>query len=173
VVVALKIFFRFLLAKGRIERDPTETLTLPRIERYLPETLNELQVQQLIESINTTQPLGLRDRAIIELPLRERAPDLGAGERAAGELQRRAADPARDGQREQDAARAGGTESVRSAGGVRLGGTTEAGEGKNGSEIFLSSRGTKLTTVRPLADRERTRARLGVGSEHLPASPAA
>jgi integrase/recombinase XerD len=67
VVVALKIFFRFLLAKGRIERDPTETLSLPRIERYLPETLNELQVQQLIESINTTQPRGLRDRAIIEL----------------------------------------------------------------------------------------------------------
>ncbi|MEO5720636.1 MAG: site-specific integrase, partial [Chthoniobacterales bacterium] len=66
-VVALKIFFRFLLAKGRVERDPTETLTLPRIERYLPETLNELQVQQLIESIDTTKPRGLRDRAIIEL----------------------------------------------------------------------------------------------------------
>ena len=67
VVVALKIFFRFLLGKGHIERDPTETLNLPRIERYLPETLNELQVQELIESINTAQPLGLRDRAIIEL----------------------------------------------------------------------------------------------------------
>ena len=66
-VVALKIFFRFLLAKERIKRDPTETLTLPRIERYLPETLNELQVQQLIESIDTTKPRGLRDRAIIEL----------------------------------------------------------------------------------------------------------
>jgi integrase/recombinase XerD len=67
IVVALKIFFRFLAAKGRIERDPTETLTLPRIERYLPETLNELQVEQLIDSIKTTAPLGLRDRAIIEL----------------------------------------------------------------------------------------------------------
>lgn len=67
VVVALKIFFRFLIAKGRIERDPTETLSLPRIERYLPETLNELQVEQLIESINTAQPLGLRDRAMLEL----------------------------------------------------------------------------------------------------------
>src|SRR2546421_4462250 len=44
VVVALKIFFRFLIGKAAIARDPTETLTLPRIERYLPETLNELQV---------------------------------------------------------------------------------------------------------------------------------
>ena len=63
----MKIFFRFLSGKGALERDPTETLTLPRIERYLPETLNELQVERLIESIDTKHPLGLRDRAIVEL----------------------------------------------------------------------------------------------------------
>jgi len=40
---------------------------LPRIERYLPETLNELQVKELLESIDTKQPLGLRDRAMLEL----------------------------------------------------------------------------------------------------------
>ncbi len=67
IVVALKVFYRFLLSRERITQDPTETLTLPRIERYLPETLNELQVEQLLEGINTTAPLGLRDRAIIEL----------------------------------------------------------------------------------------------------------
>jgi integrase/recombinase XerD len=67
IVVALKIFFRFLVGRQMIERDVTETLTLPRIERYLPETLNELQVEQLIEGIDTKQPLGLRDRAMIEL----------------------------------------------------------------------------------------------------------
>src|SRR5215472_1621939 len=31
VVVALKIFFRFLAARKIIDRDPTEALTLPRI----------------------------------------------------------------------------------------------------------------------------------------------
>jgi len=67
IVVALKIFFRFLLGKGWVERDPTKTMTLPRIERYLPETLNELQVEELLESIDTKQPLGLRDRAMLEL----------------------------------------------------------------------------------------------------------
>src|ERR1051326_4418492 len=46
VVVALKIFFRFLVAKKILERDPAEALALPRIERYLPETLNELQVDR-------------------------------------------------------------------------------------------------------------------------------
>jgi len=67
VVVALKIFFRFLTAKKIVERDPTEALALPRIERYLPETLNELQVQQLLEKIDTKALHGLRDRAMIEL----------------------------------------------------------------------------------------------------------
>jgi integrase/recombinase XerD len=67
IVVALKIFFRFLLGKGAVERDPAESVPLPRIERYLPETLNELQAEQLIDKIDTKVPLGLRDRAIIEL----------------------------------------------------------------------------------------------------------
>jgi len=67
IVVALKIFFRFLAGKGEIDRDPTEALTLPRIERYLPETLNELQVEQLLDSIDTKAPHGHRDRAMVEL----------------------------------------------------------------------------------------------------------
>jgi integrase/recombinase XerD len=67
IVVALKIFFRFLTAKGAVASDPSEALILPRIERYLPETLNELQVEQLIEGIDTKAALGLRDRAMIEL----------------------------------------------------------------------------------------------------------
>jgi integrase/recombinase XerD len=67
IVVALKIFCRFLTAKGVVERDPAEALALPRIERYLPETLNELQVEQFLEKIDTKAPNGLRDRAMIEL----------------------------------------------------------------------------------------------------------
>lgn len=67
IVVALKVFFRFGSARGFVERDPTESLHLPRIERYLPETLNELQVEQLLESVETKAPLGLRDRAMLEL----------------------------------------------------------------------------------------------------------
>ncbi len=67
IVVALKIFFRFASARGFVARDPAEALSLPRIERYLPETLNEMQVEQLLESVDEKAPLGLRDRAILEL----------------------------------------------------------------------------------------------------------
>ena len=67
IVVAVKIFFRFLAGKGAIERDPTEAVPLPRIERYLPETLNEMQVEKLLNSVDTKAPRGLRDRAMLEL----------------------------------------------------------------------------------------------------------
>ncbi len=67
IVVALKIFFRFLAQRRRVDRDIAEVLPLPRVERYLPETLNEIQLEQLLESIPLDQPLGLRDRAMIEL----------------------------------------------------------------------------------------------------------
>jgi len=67
VVVAIKVFFRFLHLRHRIPEDIAEILPLPRVERYLPETLNEAQVEQLIESVPVDRPLGLRDRAMLEL----------------------------------------------------------------------------------------------------------
>ena len=66
-VIALKIFYRFLAGRGRISDDVAEQLDSPRLERYLPETLNEPAMQQLLESIDTSKSLGRRDRAILEL----------------------------------------------------------------------------------------------------------
>ncbi len=66
-VVALKIFFRWLAARARIPHDPAEVLPLPRIERFLPETLNEADIERLLEAPDITHPLGLRDRAMLEL----------------------------------------------------------------------------------------------------------
>lgn len=67
VIVALKIFFRWLAARQLIPRDPAEVLSLPRLSRYLPETMNELQVDRLLEGIALEAPHGARDRAILEL----------------------------------------------------------------------------------------------------------
>ncbi len=67
IVVAVKIFFCFLHQRGRLAQDPMETLPLPRVERFLPETLNEAQVEALLESIPQEDPLDLRDRAMVEL----------------------------------------------------------------------------------------------------------
>jgi len=67
IVVAIKVFFRFLHLRKCVPKDVAELLPLPRVERYLPETLNEAEVERLLENIPTDQPLGLRDRAMIEL----------------------------------------------------------------------------------------------------------
>ena len=67
IVIALKIFFRRLAARGKIVGDPADALHSPRMERYLPETLNEPDLARLLESIDASLPLGRRDRAILEL----------------------------------------------------------------------------------------------------------
>jgi integrase/recombinase XerD len=67
VVVAIKIFFRWLHVRKRIARDVAEVVPLPRTERYLPETMNELQVERLLDGVATGTPRALRDRAILEL----------------------------------------------------------------------------------------------------------
>jgi len=66
-IVALKIFFRHLTSRGLLSADPAEKMDSPRLEQYLPETLNEIEVEKLIESIDVAKPLGQRDRAIVEL----------------------------------------------------------------------------------------------------------
>lgn len=66
-VVHLKVFFRWLTRMGCTEMDPAEPLHSPRPEKSLPETFHQDLCRQLLESIDVTQPLGSRDRAILEL----------------------------------------------------------------------------------------------------------
>jgi len=65
--VALRVFFRFLLARKILSSNPAENLSVPRIEKYLPETLNTSAIRRLLESISGADTLGLRDRAMLEL----------------------------------------------------------------------------------------------------------
>jgi integrase/recombinase XerD len=67
VVVALKIFFRFLKMRLLAEKNPAELLPLPRLVRYLPETLNQMEVKRLLDADLSIRPFPLRDHAIIEL----------------------------------------------------------------------------------------------------------
>jgi integrase/recombinase XerD len=67
VVVAVKIFYRFLRVRLLAEKDPAELLPLPRLIRYLPETLNQAEVKRLLEADLSGRPFPLRDQAMIEL----------------------------------------------------------------------------------------------------------
>ena len=66
-VVSLKIFFRFLCNHKILSEDIAEELFSPKPEQLLPKTINQKDVIRLLESIETSDPLGMRDRALIEL----------------------------------------------------------------------------------------------------------
>jgi integrase/recombinase XerD len=65
--VHLKVFFRWLAMKGKLEMDPAEPLLAPRPDQTLPETLHANEVGKLLDSIDPAIRLGRRDRAILEL----------------------------------------------------------------------------------------------------------
>ena len=148
IVVALKIFFRFLLGKGAVRRDPTETLSLPRIERYLPETLNEIQAEQLLEAIDTKAPLGLRDRAMIELLY---ASGLRISELANARLEHFNAEERIlrvVGKGNKTRLVPVGRKACEALAGYLSTERPKLLSRRTGNEIFLSVRGTKITTVR-------------------------
>jgi integrase/recombinase XerD len=148
IVVALKIFYRFLLAKGTVRRDPTETLSLPRIERYLPETLNELQVEQLLEAINTSAPLGLRDGAIIELLYASglRISELGNARLENFNAEERILRVVGKGNKTRLVPV--GRKACEALAAYLSAERPKLVSRRTGNEIFLSTRGTKMTTVR-------------------------
>lgn len=66
-VVALKIFFRWLAMRHLRAGDPAEMILPPRVEQWLPDTLNESEVRRLLESVRGNEPLDRRDKAMLEL----------------------------------------------------------------------------------------------------------
>jgi len=60
-------FFRYIMREGLRDDDPTADIEMPRIGRSLPKTLTEEEVDSLLHAPNTDEPLGHRDRAMLEL----------------------------------------------------------------------------------------------------------
>ena len=60
-------FYRYLLREGMITEDPTADIAMPKIGRSLPQSLTEDEVDSLLAAPNVSEPLGNRDRAMLEL----------------------------------------------------------------------------------------------------------
>jgi integrase/recombinase XerD len=148
VVVAIKILFRWLQQRERIPKDPSDVIPLPRLERYLPETMNELQVERLLDGISVNAPRGLRDRAILELLY-------ASGLRVSELVNARLENLDLDSRFIRVTGKGNKTRIVpigtKACDAIRLYLERERPDmvkKKTGSDVFLSSRGTKLTTVR-------------------------
>ena len=64
---SLKRFYRFLLREGKIQVDPSLNIDAPKLPRSLPASLTEADIEGLLNAPNIHVPLGLRDRAMLEV----------------------------------------------------------------------------------------------------------
>jgi integrase/recombinase XerD len=64
---SIRGFYRFCYAEGLIETDLAGRFDLPRQPRLLPEVLSVAEVERLLETKGAGSPVGIRDRALLEL----------------------------------------------------------------------------------------------------------
>jgi integrase/recombinase XerD len=66
-LAALRAFFRCLDEEGLVQSNPAEAVESPKTWRLLPEVLTVDEVETLLAQPDVSTPLGLRDRAMLEL----------------------------------------------------------------------------------------------------------
>ncbi|GKT12460.1 MAG: integrase/recombinase XerD [Thiomicrorhabdus sp.] len=63
----LKRFYQWGVVNDLFQTDPTALLKSPKVAKKIPSVITEEQVIKLLDSPDPTTPLGIRDRAILEL----------------------------------------------------------------------------------------------------------
>ncbi len=66
-LTVFKRFFRWALREGLVQADPTLRMLAARQALRVPKLLSEAQVEALLQAPDVAEPLGLRDRAMLEL----------------------------------------------------------------------------------------------------------
>ncbi len=64
---SIRRFYRYLLRESVITEDPSARIDAPKLGRPLPKTLTEEEVECLLAAPDIATPMGLRDRAMLEL----------------------------------------------------------------------------------------------------------
>jgi integrase/recombinase XerD len=64
---ALHGFYRYLVRRRKISKDPTKLLERPKVGRSLPKVLSIKEIENILEQPYPSDPLGLRDKAILEI----------------------------------------------------------------------------------------------------------
>ena len=67
LIASLRRLYRFALRENKIAQDPSLQIESPKLPRSLPKSLSEEDVESLLAAPNLDHPIGLRDRAMLEL----------------------------------------------------------------------------------------------------------
>ena len=81
-ISSIRGFMRFLVDEGLIETDPSADLVAPKQPARLPKALTIEQVEQLLAATDGDDPASLRDKALVELLLRDGCAHLGGRRRS-------------------------------------------------------------------------------------------
>ncbi len=66
-VASIRAFHQFLLRERVSDHDPSVHIETPKLERTLPKVLNLVEVETLLDSPDTKDHYGIRDKAMLEL----------------------------------------------------------------------------------------------------------
>lgn len=64
---AIRSYHGFLIQERVTEQNPMDTLAAPKIPRKLPKLLTINEIDTILDSVDTSQPLGMRDLAVLEI----------------------------------------------------------------------------------------------------------
>jgi len=64
---SMRRFYQYLVREGKISEDPSFRIDAPKLGRSLPKSLSEVEVEALLQSPDTSEVLGLRDKTMLEM----------------------------------------------------------------------------------------------------------
>jgi integrase/recombinase XerD len=65
-ISSIKMFHKFMVGEGITKHNPVEDLETPKLPKTLPDVLNQDEIESILKQPNTVEPLGIRDRTILE-----------------------------------------------------------------------------------------------------------
>lgn len=67
IISGLKSFFNFLQLEYNFESNPAALIETPRLNRKIPDVLDVVEIDKLINAIDLSQPEGMRNKAMLEV----------------------------------------------------------------------------------------------------------
>jgi tyrosine recombinase XerC len=169
-LAAVRSFYRFLVQRGFATSSPAAVLVTPKVPRELPTVAPETLLSTLIETPDASTPLGLRDRAILELLYATgiRVSELTGLDIGDVDLVGGTARVMGKGSRERIVPMH--AVAIRHIREYLTGGRESLRSGKTGTALFLNRLGTRLTAGGVRRMLERHLAALGAASQLTPHS---
>lgn len=66
-LTTIRVFFKYMVKRGKIMENPVSEIEMPKLEQTLPDVLAIEEILDIIEQPDTSSLAGIRDRAILEV----------------------------------------------------------------------------------------------------------